>query len=329
MSKELALFESFELPAYLKLKEMDAVTKALMGSAGVGKRLSIKGGVFRMIVKGNEVAKNEDRAMQIVIVAAAEHVSREYYSKTYSEEEITAPDCWSLDGNTPAKEVKGKPASRCVDCPNNAKGSGQGDTRACRFLQHLGVVLGNDLGGDVYQLRLPAMSIFGAGEAGKWPLQAYAKAIASRGFPITALVTEMRFDTDSATPKMVFKPIRPLTEKEHALVIKQGLSEDALQAIRSNASTLDGVLPTNTHAAVEDEYDEEPKPVKKAKPIVVEDEDEEEPAPKPVKKAKPIVVEDEDDEELPEPVKTQGKAKKPVDVKADVAAILSAWDDED
>jgi MoaA/NifB/PqqE/SkfB family radical SAM enzyme len=63
---EVTLFQQ-EIPAYLKRAGMDDLTKSLAGNTGL-KRISIRGGVFRMMVNGEEIAKNEGRAMNIVIV---------------------------------------------------------------------------------------------------------------------------------------------------------------------------------------------------------------------------------------------------------------------
>ena len=291
MSNELSVLGS-GLPSYLKEVELDATTRALMGSGGTGgmKRISIKGGVWRMMVNGKEVAKNEDRAMNVVVVAAAPKVSRTFYAGTYSEGgEAKAPDCWSADGEVPDAKASAPQASRCVDCAQNAKGSGQGDSRACRFSQRLAVVLANDLEGEVMQLTLPASSIFGAGEPGKWPLQTYAKMIGSKGVPITAVVTEMRFDTEAATPKIAFKPIRVLDSDEHEMVITQGKSDKALKAITMTVSDTDGVKPKLST----------PKKVEQA------------PA----------------DEVVAEPVKRVAKKDEAPAPKKDISKILSDWDD--
>ena len=232
------------LPNYLKEIELDETTKALMGGAtGMGmKRISIKGGVWRLMANGTEISKNEDRAMNVVIVAAAPKVSRTFYLKTYSEgSEPTAPDCWSADGEVPDAKSAIPQAKRCLDCEQNVKGSGQGDSRACKFNQRIAVVLANDLKGDVLQLTLPSKSIFGAGEPGKWPLQTYAKMLGSKGIPVTAVTTEMRFDTNSATPVITFKPVRVLETSEHQIAILQGKSQDAKNAITMTVAEADGV----------------------------------------------------------------------------------------
>ena len=72
---ELTLFKSgASLPDYLR-SDPDEFTKRLAGGS-TGKTISIKGGVWRMIVGGEEIAKNEDRAMNLVVVNAAPAVAR-------------------------------------------------------------------------------------------------------------------------------------------------------------------------------------------------------------------------------------------------------------
>jgi len=67
---ELTLFKSGNLAVPDYLRQTDDVTKLLAGG-GSGKQISIKGGVWRMIVGGEEVAKNEDRAMNMIVVNAS------------------------------------------------------------------------------------------------------------------------------------------------------------------------------------------------------------------------------------------------------------------
>lgn len=299
MSNELAVLDS-GLPAYLKELEIDDVTRSLMGGSGSSKRISIRGSVFRMLVNGKEVAKNEDRAMNVVIVNAAPTTARTFYAKQWSEDgDVTAPDCWSADGTAPDPKAANPQSKRCADCPMNVKGSGQGDSRACRFSQRLAVVLANDIGGDVMQLTLPAASLFGDGSPGKWPLQTYAKMVSSKGIPITALVTEMRFDTDSSTPKLTFSPVRVLDKAEAMLAIEQGKSPPALSAITMTVAEADKV----TRLPVPAEEPKKPKAEKQA----------------PAKQEEPT-----------EPVaRTSKKAKDEVEPpKKDLAAILDEWDDE-
>jgi len=238
----MTLFKNANLPSRLKNQELDDVTKSLMGGSGTSyKRISIKGNVFRMVAGGKEIATNEDRAMNVVIVAAASDNSRTYYEGQYKEGEAIRPACWSNDGKTPDAGVKTPQCSTCAQCPQNVKGSGQGESRACRYSRRLAVVLEGDMEGDVYGLTLPATSIFGKGEEGKMPLQAYATHLGQFGCPVTAVVTEMRFDIKSPTPKLTFKPVRPLTDEEDEIAVRQGQTPEAKAAVTLTVAQQDKV----------------------------------------------------------------------------------------
>jgi hypothetical protein len=113
----------------------------------------------------------------------------------------------------------------------NVKGTGQGESKACRFSQRLAVVLANDIGGDVMQLTLAATSIFGKEEGDKRPLQAYARYLAAQNISPETLVTRLRFDTKAAVPKLFFQPVRWLEDDEFEIVAEKGQSASAKQAI--------------------------------------------------------------------------------------------------
>jgi len=242
---DLTLFKG-GLPAYLKNAQDDA-TNALAGTGegGLGaRRISIKGGVFREFIGGKEYRVSEERSMNVVIIKAAPKVSRIYYAGSYTEGEAVSPTCWSSDSQRPDEKVKAenKQAATCLNCPQNIKGSGQGDSRACRYQQRLAVVLDGEVDKEeVYQLVLPPTSVFGDGEKGKLPLQAYARHLKNHGTPITGVVTEMRFDTASPTPKLIFKPVRPVSEEEFEIIQTLKDSSEATAAITLTVAQTDGV----------------------------------------------------------------------------------------
>ena len=301
MASEITLFSNGnKIPAHLKNREMDDVTKSLLGGGSNSKRISIKGGVWRLLSGGKEIAVNEDRAMNFVIVNAAPKTGRTFYQGTFDPdaEKAAAPVCWSADGDTPDKGVENPQAVTCATCPQNIKGSGQGDSRACRYSRRLAVVLENDLGGDVFQLSLPAASIFGDGDNGKLPLNSYAKFLAGFNVPITAVVTEARFDTNAATPKLTFKAVRPLTEEEFATCQQVGQSPTAKQAVTFTVSKQDGVKQLEKR---DEEFRSNDKPVEK-------------------KAAEP----ETEPEEAPTKRTTKAAAPEP---KKDAKALLAEWDD--
>ena len=237
------------IPAHLKNAQLDETTKALMGQqssggSGGGKRISIKAGVFRMIVDGKEIAQNEDRGMNVVIVAAAANNSRVFYAKSFEEgQQAAAPDCWSNDGITPSAKAKNKQASRCLECPQNIKGSsGRGTSRACKFNRHIAVVLENDQKGEIFQVTVPSNSLWDA-DNGKLGIQPYAEFLGGHGIGITQVVTEMRFDTASSSPKLHFKAVKPLTPEEIAFIQSRAKHPDALKAIGNTAGEIDTAKP--------------------------------------------------------------------------------------
>jgi len=226
----IALFQSGSMiPDYLR-DQQDSTTKDIAGSSG-GKQISIKGGVWRMVVGGEEVARNEDRAMNFVIIASGKGVSRTYYAEKYEEGKDIKPACWSAEGVKPEPEVVNPQSSACATCPQNIEGSGEGKARACRFSKRLAVALEHDIGGNIYRLSVPAKSYFGKAEGEKMPLQAFGKFLSGHGIPITGLVTEARFDTSEAVPVMKFRAVRPLSQEEWALAKAQSVTEDAKNAI--------------------------------------------------------------------------------------------------
>jgi hypothetical protein len=226
----MTLFKSGSvIPDYLR-EAADATTKDIAGSSG-GKSISIKGGVWRMVVGGEEVAKNEDRAMNFVVIASGKGVTRTFYADKYEEGKDIKPACWSAEGVVPNEEVPSPQAKSCATCPQNIEGSGDGKARACRYSKRLAVALENDIGGNIYRLSVPAKSYFGRAEGEKMPLQAFGKFLSGHGIPITGIVTEARFDTAEAVPVLKFRAVRPLTKEEWELGKAQSQTEDARQAI--------------------------------------------------------------------------------------------------
>lgn len=226
----MTLFKSGSvIPDYLR-EASDATTKDIAGSSG-GKQISIKGGVWRMVVGGEEVAKNEERSMNIVVISAGKGVSRTFYADKYEEGKDIKPACWSAEGVVPNEEVPNPQAKTCATCTQNIEGSGEGKSRACRYSKRLAVSLENDIGGNIYRLSVPAKSYFGRADGDKMPLQAYGKFLSGHGIPITGVVTEARFDTSEAVPVLKFRAVRPLAREEWEVAKAQSQTEDAMQAV--------------------------------------------------------------------------------------------------
>lgn len=290
-------FNPAQVPAFAKKGELSALAKTLAGGGGQsGKRISIKGGVFRLISDGKEVAAIEDRFLDVVIVAAAAKISRTFYGEAYNPDSPAPPACWSADGEKPDASVKEPQHINCAGCPQNIKGSGAGESRACRFSQRLGVVLANDVEGDVLQLTLPATSVFGKEEGDNRPLQAYAKWLAAQSVGPDMVVTRMKFDTKAQSPKLFFKAMSWLNDDQYAACIKQGQTPEAQKAITMTVAQTDKV----------------------AKPINLEGK-----APKAKAKA------EEPEEEVDEPEVRKEKEAPAPKAKAKITNLVEEWDTDD
>tara|TARA_R100001369_G_scaffold12348_2_gene26353 strand:+ start:1567 stop:2484 length:918 start_codon:yes stop_codon:yes gene_type:complete len=226
MTKEVGLFGDMPAAFTDMLAQLEPETN-LMGNAGGsgGRKLSIRGAVFRKVVGGEEVGTIDSRTMNIVVVKSAP-ISRMYYEGTYSEGESSAPTCWSSNTShgKPSEDVRPSeaPALSCSSCPQNIKGSGTGESRACRYQQRIAVLLadadGNVVSPDTYLLSLPATSVFGDNKQ-KMSMQAYARHLNAHKAPLASVITELRFDTEVTHPRLCFKPQRVLTQEELALAI--------------------------------------------------------------------------------------------------------------
>jgi hypothetical protein len=96
-------------------------------------------------------------------------------------------------------------------------------------------------------------------------MQAYARYLKAHKTPSIAVVTQMYFDENSDTPKLFFKPVRPLEEAELQQVVAIKDSEDAIKAITLTVSQTDKVERNGSVAADENDLDAVPEPKKVAK----------------------------------------------------------------
>jgi hypothetical protein len=297
---DMTLFKGNALVNSDLFKSLQDMNKTLAGGAsGSSKRISIRGMRFREYNGGEQVNVSKEDWMNLVIVNAAP-ISRTYYEGTYDAENPTPPKCWSTDTQAPSQDVpvEHRMASKCADCKMNIKGSGQGESRACRFAQRLAVTL-EGKPEDVYQLQLPATSVFGEQKDGKMPMQAYAKFLNSHNTPIIAVVTQAYFDVNAETPKLFFKPVRPLNEEELNAAVAAKDSPEAIKAITLTVSQTDGV-----------KAKDKPK------------------AAAPTASAKKVVPVEDDEEVIDEPKKTTTKKATVEVADNDLASIVTDWDDE-
>jgi hypothetical protein len=297
---DLELFKGNSLVNSDLFKLLLQANDNLAGGGGSMRRISFKGSRFRELVGGEQVSVNSSGSLNVVVLDAAK-VSRTYYAGVYDPEKVAPPTCWSADTERPAPDVPEdqRQASRCADCAMNVRGSGQGETRACRFSQRIAVALENSYD-KVYQVQLSATSVFGEAKNGNMPMQAYARYLKAHGAPIQAVVTTLLFDEDSDVPKLFFKAARPLDEGDLKEVLKLREHEDVTRALTMTVSKVDGV-----------------KALEKAKPKKAEP-----------KKSNNVLADEDEGEAVEEPKKVSKKEE----VKAsddDLGDLVEAWDDDE
>ena len=287
MSTDLSAFKGNSIISSDLFKRMMEVNKTLSGgTGGTSRRISIKGGRFREMVNSEQVRVNSSGSMNIVVLSASK-ISRTYFEGAYDPENTSGPTCSA--------------------CPMNIKGSGQGESRACRFSVRLAIAI-EGMYDKVYQMQLPATSLFGESSNGNMGMQAYSRFLDANEMPIIGLVTQMYFDENSETPKLYFKPHRPLTDDELRAALDLAEHADVKKAITMTVYQKDK---DDNAGAGSKSYN--PK----------KDEIEIEDAPKP--KAKPKVEELSD--EVEEPTRVVSKAATEAPSSPKMESVLSAWDD--
>lgn len=327
VSKAMTLFDSPKLsvPAH--------IAKQFGGESNIPERatvpsLSYEGKVWTVSQNGEKtklMKRTEDGdempmpVMRVVVLDYAKRRGRAYYEGAYDPAKPGTPLCWSDDGVVPHAGVQEPPAKSCEKCPFAVKGSKvteQGKAiSACSQHRMLVVVPAGKLDGQPLRMKLAITSDYDKNspelEAQGWfAFSNFTDMLRTKGVQHTAaLVTKMRFDPNTAYPKVMFSPDRWLEADEVAVVAPLTKSDEVKKLLSGTYTPAgaDGKLIANE----DDEEDAAPPRVKPAQPFL----DDEAPAPK--KKAapaakKPAPVIDADDEDFTPPKFVQKEAAKPV-----------------
>lgn len=255
-----------DLPDFLQNSGVSELTKQLAGGRPEIKRIVPKNGTFKLMVKGKEMGKIKDD-LNAIIVNAAPKVGRIFYAKQWSADaEPTAPDCFSNDGNAPDAKAANPQSRSCNDCPQNVKGSGQGQSKACRYSRRIAVVLEQDFGtaleGEVYQMNLASKSLFGDNVGDAMPFESYTKYLNSNGKSIDYVVTRISFNEENDNSSVLFNPVRYIKRNEHEVATRVATTEQTKALVIMTPSQADGV--TKQPALAAPAQDDEPEPTKRA-----------------------------------------------------------------
>ena len=280
------------LPDFLQQAGVSALTKQLAGTTGTP-RIVPKNGIFRKVVGGEEMGKVKGN-LNVVIVNASPKVGRVFYAKQWTPDaEPTAPDCFSNDGNTPDPKAENPQASRCDSCAQNIKGSGMGNSKACRYSRRLAVVLEEDFGtsleGKVYQMNLASKSLFGESVGDNThTFENYTKYLANNGKSLDYVVTQISFNENNDNQSVLFTPTRFINKGEYAVTSKVAPETQKLVIMTPYQADMSGR--------------------------------------KPQQLAAPAVKAVTEDDAVAEPVKRESRAKPDAPVaKKDLASVVEAW----
>ena len=294
-----------DLPDFLQTAGVSELTKQLAGRTGV-KRIVPKNGIFRKVVGGEEMGKVKGD-LNVIVVNASPKVGRIFYVKQWSADaEPTAPDCFSNDGAAPDAGSANPQAERCDSCGQNIKGSGMGNSKACRYSRRIAVTLEEDFGtsleGEVYQLNLASKSLFGDSVGDNThPFESYTKYLANNGKSLDYVVTQISFNEDNDNQSILFTPVRFINKHEHGVTSKVA----ATPAVQKMVTMTPYQADTSGRA---------PKleaPVRVAEP--------------------PKVKAAEDEPAFEEPKKRESKkaAEPAVTAKKNLDSVVAAWSDEE
>jgi hypothetical protein len=304
MTNEVSIFKNRDIAVSGK-KAPSALTQSLMKGGAKLKRISPRNGMFVRIVNG-ETAGKLKAPLQVVLVGVAPAVQRTFYAKAYDPNaEATAPDCWTNDGNKPDVSIKNPQGKTCETCPQNIKGSGQGETRACRFKRRLAVILPEEVGGnnegDIYQLEVASKSIFGKGTGQTFPLNAYIDYVIANGENIDGVVTEIDFNENNNNQSILFRAVDFVSSDP----VLRSVVEEAVESPESQKAVVLNVTAVDKGADSNEEFEQKPK------------------------KAQAVKEVEEEEEEVAEPTKRASKkaAPPPTESKS-LADVVSAWSDD-
>ena len=287
-----------DLPDFLQTAGVSDLTKSLAGNTGV-KRIVPKNGIFRKVVGREEMGKVKG-SLNAIVVNASPKVGRIFYVNQWTPDaEPTAPDCFSNDGQSPDVGAENPQAERCDACKQNIKGSGQGNSKACRYSRRLALVLEEDFGtsleGEVYQMNLASKSLFGEG-AGEntHTFENYSKYLSNNGKSLDYVVTQISFNEENDNQSVLFTPTGYINKAQYAVTSEVAKKPEVLKMVV--------MTPYQADMAGKAAKLEAPTP----------------------KAAAPKV-----ESPIEEPTKREKKAEPKPTVKKDLDSVVKAWSDED
>lgn len=193
--------------------------------------ISFKGKVWSIKYRGEvdmvpDARGNPAPNLDVIIVGINPAISKQYYEKKFSEGDVEAPDCFSVDGIAPDPASPHKQNAACATCPKNVWGSRITESgkkaKACMDTRRIAVVPAGDVRNETYggpmMLRLPATSLA--------TLDAFSRECARFNAQPFQVITALGFDHTLAYPQITFKPLGWVSDPEQAATIYDLVTKD-------------------------------------------------------------------------------------------------------
>ncbi len=306
-----ATFANYKKSAALAAVEMESAGDGVEPSFGVLKFPAKNQWALRIGGRDYAIVRPDDGTPQsyidVCFVRAGTTKAKTFYEGGYKQGSKDRPTCWSNDAVKPDTSVPRKVSDSCLLCPKNKVGSAVTDTgksaKACPDHKRTAVFVdpptalraGAGVLDAPVMLRIPGASLTSFG--------LYGDNLKARGLNLIDVVTRVSFDTESKFQKLVFTPVRPLTDNEGLVAIELRESVTANQVIGAGENQLSEIeAGENEHPAAtvyQIRGEGEPMTVTHAPRDVIDLKPEPAPSPvevKPPVEAKPPPIDPEEEE---------------------------------
>tara|TARA_R110000824_G_scaffold69133_1_gene178052 strand:- start:976 stop:1881 length:906 start_codon:yes stop_codon:yes gene_type:complete len=249
LAAESAPFDLLNVPEHIQQTELSkslTTTQSIMVP-----RIVFNGkGSWEMKLGSESQRHIESKDLNVIIVGVAPHVSRAFYEDAYSPGFAKPPVCWSADSIKPSHAITDPQADTCAECQKNIKAAG--GSKPCRFFRRIAVVSPDDITGQIYQMQLPATTIFPQTEGTNMAFNGYVKFLNSKNTPIDRVVTQMYFDEGVSYGKLFFTAVEFVSEEDTKILETLADAPEIQEAITTSyasKSTEDAKSPTGFVAA--------------------------------------------------------------------------------
>ena len=298
MSNEVSIFKNQTTTPAKREGKLSPLAQKLASSGLTTRRMQTNtNGTFRRIINGEQIGDAIRSEINVIIVNALPKVSRIFYKEKYDPDgEPTLPNCWSNQGDKPESGVPDAQHENCADCPQNIKGSGEKDSRACRYQRRIAMLIEGDPSGDIYQFNVPAKSLFGKGSGNVHPFEGYIKYLLANDESPDNVVTNISYDINADSMELLFTPMRNINDAELHLATEAQSKPEADIYTKITVAQADGVTK---------------EPIKDEAPVVTRSDE----------------PEDEEEIEIAEPIKRASNNGKEAVTAEDpeLSAVIKEW----